>query len=511
MSEFIVIHRKLGKAISWACLFAVTSASAQDTTPEKRMPTNLSILKQNFRGIIQKSRLKDIAHFAGVRENQLVGYGLVVGLNGTGDTLASAPYTKESLTGMLERLGVNIRDGAVPAGKNVAAVMVTATLPPFRRQGTKIDISVSALGDAKDLKGGTLLVTPLLGADGQVYAVAQGALAVSAVSAQGRAAQVTKGVPTSAKITNGAIIEREVGFELAHLQSLSLTLSNPDFTTAERAAGVINEHFKSPLAKAIDSSTIQILIPAEHGKNLVPFMTEIEQLKVEPDQSAKVVIDDQNGVIVVNKNVKISPVALTHGSITIRVVESQEVSQPNPFTNVAAGPINIPTGSFEERLQSLKNKQALEVKSLNDQYALQVSTFKEVYKTLIESNDPVKKQELDKMELDHKIAVDQQTKIHLNEMTTLQQQQILAGIGKGGAQAPTPMAQIVPAQQATVTENTAVNVKEEKGKFSLLESGVSLEEFVDALNLLGTSPRDLTAILQSIKASGAMQAEIVVI
>jgi flagellar basal body P-ring protein FlgI len=418
---------------------------------------------------------------------------------------------------MLERLGVNIRDGAVPAGKNVAAVMVTATLPPFRRQGTKIDITVSALGDAKDLKGGTLLVTPLLGADGQVYAVAQGALSVSAVAAQGRAAQTTKGVPTSAKIANGAIIEREVGFELAHLQSLSLTLSNPDFTTAERVSGVINDHFKTPIAKAIDSSTIQILIPAENTKNLVQFMTEIEQLKVEPDQAAKVVIDDQNGVIVVNKNVKISPVALTHGSITIRVVESQEVSQPNPFTNVASGPINIPgvaaTGSFEERIQALKNKQALEVKSLNDQYQLQVSTFKEVYKILLESNDVAKKQELEKMDLEHKIAVDQQTKIHLSEMTSLQQQQILGGIGKGGVngQAAAPVAQIVPVQQATVTDNTTINVKEEKGKFSLLESGVSLEEFVDALNLLGTSPRDLTAILQSIKASGAMQAEIVVI
>lgn len=488
-------------------------ACAGQQADEKKGVTNLTLLKQNFRGIVQKSRLKDIAHFAGVRENLLVGYGLVVGLNGTGDTLASAPYTKESLTSMLERLGVNIRDGAVPSGKNVAAVMVTANLPPFRRQGSRIDVTVSALGDAKDLKGGTLLVTPLLGADGQVYAVAQGALAVSAVAAQGRAAQVSKGVPTSAKISNGAIVEKEVGFELIHLKSINLALSNPDFTTAKRTAETINDNFKSLIAMAMDSSTIQVSVPAEKEKDMVNFLTEIEQLKVEPDQSAKIVIDDQNGVVVVNKNVKISPIALTHGSITIRIVESQDVSQPNPFTNVTSAPISIPGISdkapFEEKLQALKNKHALEDKNMEDQYQLQVATFKQINKAQLDgAGDNDAKKGLEKIETDHKIAVAQQTKIHLTELSTLEQQKALAGPTLPGRSA---AAQIIPVQQATVTDSTSISVKEEKGKFSLLESGVNLEEFVDALNLLGTTPKDLTAILHSIKASGAIQAELVVI
>ncbi len=197
-------------------------------------------------------RIKDIAKFAGIRDNQLVGYGLVVGLNGTGDTLSSSPYTKESLIGMLERLGVNIRDNSIPSGKNVAAVMVTAKLPPFSRTGTTIDIVVSALGDAKDLNGGTLLVTPLMAADGEVYAVGQGEVVVAGVSSQGAAASQVTGVPTTAKIPNGAIVEKEVAFQLTDLKSQTLSLHSPDLTTAKRTTEAINLHFQHAVAITMD-------------------------------------------------------------------------------------------------------------------------------------------------------------------------------------------------------------------------------------------------------------------
>lgn len=279
-------------------------------------------------------RVKDIVDFEGVRDNQLVGYGLVVGLNGTGDTVASVPYTKESLTSMLERLGVNIRDGNAIAGKNIAAVMVTATLPPFARQGTRVDVTVSALGDAKDLRGGTLLVTPLLAADGSVYAVAQGQLAVGGFNAEGKSgSKITKGVPTSAKISNGAIVEKEVGFELAHMNKMHLSLKNPDFTTAKRISDIINKKYAG-LARAVDLSTVAIDIPAEFRGKMVDFLTIIEQLTITPDQVAKIIIDEQNGVVVMGENIRISTVAVTQGNITIRITETPQVSQPNPFTNV---------------------------------------------------------------------------------------------------------------------------------------------------------------------------------
>jgi flagellar P-ring protein precursor FlgI len=280
-----------------------------------------------------KARIKDIAQFSGVRNNQLIGYGLVVGLNGTGDTLSSSPYTKESLTGMLERLGVNIRDNAIPSGKNVAAVMVTANLPPFAKQGTSLDVTVSAMGDAKDLRGGMLLVTPLLAADGEVYAVAQGSLIVSGLAIQGKAATNTSGIPTSGKIVSGAIVEKEVSFTLSSFAKQTLSLRNPDLTTAKRVSIAINQHFKKQIATATDNANIEIIMPM--GFELINFMTEVEQLEVEPDQTAKVIIDP-NGVIVIGHNVRISPVALTHGSVTIRVVEAPHVSQPNPFTQVTA-------------------------------------------------------------------------------------------------------------------------------------------------------------------------------
>src|ERR1051326_4595278 len=221
------------------------------------------------------SRIKDIAAFEGVRDNMLVGYGLVVGLNGTGDTLNNAIFTRESLIGMLERLGVNARDSSLRT-KNVAAVMVTATLPPFARQGGHIDVTVSALGDAKSLLGGTLLVTPMLGADGEVYAVAQGTVATGSVSAKGQATSVTKGVPTSGRISSGAIVEREVGFELAKLKTVNLTLHNPDFTTARRVAQAINAFLKGPAARPLDPSTVLLTVPGEFKGDVISLITDIE-------------------------------------------------------------------------------------------------------------------------------------------------------------------------------------------------------------------------------------------
>lgn len=344
-------------------------------------------------------RIKDIVSFEGIRPNQLVGYGLVVGLNGTGDNLDNNPYTKESLTGMLERLGVNIRDAA-SGSNNIAAVMVTATLPAFARQGSTVDVSVSAIGSAKDLRGGTLLVTPLLGADGDVYAVAQGPVAVGGFTAEGQSgSKITKGVPTSGKISAGAIVEKEVGFELTQLNTMNLTLRNPDFTTSKRIGDAINKSF-SGIARSIDPTTVSLTIPPTFKADLVGFLTKLEQLTVVPDQVAKIVIDDQDGVIVMGEHVRVSTVAVTHGSITIRITETPQVSQPNPFTQVT---------------------------------------------------------------------------------------------------------------EATTVDRSDIEVREEAGRFMIMESGITLQKLVNGLNALGVTPRDMITILRSIKAAGALQAEIEVI
>jgi len=283
------------------------------------------------------SRIKDIADFEGVRDNMLVGYGLVVGLNGTGDTLTNTPFTQESLTGMLERLGVNIRDstGAIASvnTKDIAAVMVTASLPPFSRQGTRIDSNVSAMGDAKDLRGGTLLVTPLIGADGEVYAVSQGQVATGGFSASGASgSSVVKGVPTAGRIANGAIVERELPFEMAHLESVKVSLRNPDFTTSRRIAQAVNSFLGGDMARPIDPGTVQIVVPPGYRGNVVGLLTDVEQLRVEPDHVARVVIDEVSGTIVMGENVRISTVAIAQGQLTIRITETPQVSQPSPFS-----------------------------------------------------------------------------------------------------------------------------------------------------------------------------------
>lgn len=345
------------------------------------------------------SRIKDIADFEGIRENMLVGYGLIVGLNGTGDDIDDAVFTRESMLGMLERMGVNARSNNLDTN-NIAAVVVTATLPPFSRQGSRIDITVSALGTAKSLLGGTLVVTPLLGADGEVYAVAQGQVAVGGFQAQGAGQTVSKGVPTSGRIANGAIIEREIGFDLNELQQVKISLRNPDLTTSRRIATRINAFVGVNAARSLDPTTVQVSVPENYNGDTASFLTDIEQLRVEPDQLARIVIDEQSGTIVMGENVRISTVAIAQGSLTIRITETPQVSQPNPFSD---------------------------------------------------------------------------------------------GV-------------------TTTVPRTDIQVDEgEDKKFGIVSEGVTLNELVAGLNSLGIGPRDLITILQSIKAAGALQAEIEVL
>ena len=276
-----------------------------------------------------QSRIKDIASIEGVRTNQLVGYGLVVGLNGTGDSLRNCPFTRQSLEGMTERLGVNIR-GTNANSKNLAAVMVTAELPPFATPGSRVDISVSSLCDAKSLLGGTLLVTSLQGADSQVYAVGQGSVQTGAVSGSGGSgSSVTRGVPTAGRIASGATVERETGFQLDSLTEVRLTLRNPDFTTAQRMAAAINATYPST-ALAENGSVVALRAPAQLG--MAAFISRVENMPVAVDTPARVIIDEVNGVIVMGENVRISTVAIAQGNLTISVQENPQVSQPAPFS-----------------------------------------------------------------------------------------------------------------------------------------------------------------------------------
>ncbi|MBF0162032.1 MAG: flagellar basal body P-ring protein FlgI [Magnetococcales bacterium] len=342
--------------------------------------------------VAHAARLKDVVDVEGVRGNPLTGFGMVVGLNGTGDS--SVSFTGQSLAMMLERMGISTDPQKIKA-KNIASVMVTATLPPFARQGGKLDVTISSLGDAKNLQGGTLVLTPLKGADGKIYAVAQGAVSIGGFAAEGVAQSVQKNHPTVARIAGGATIEREVNFELNQEYQLQLALRNPDFTTANRVVKSINNLFGEPLASARDSGTIQLTVPASYQGKVVDFVSRLENLQVDPDQTAKVVINERTGTIVMGENVRVSTVALAHGGLSIKITESPQVSQPN---------------------------------------------------------------------------------------------------SRGGA--------------TTVTPKTTVDAKEAEGKVLEMEAGVTLGELVRGLNAIGVTPRDLIAILQSIKAAGALQAEL---
>ena len=344
------------------------------------------------------ARIKDIVDIEGIRDNQLIGYGLVVGLNGTGDSLNNSPFTKQSLQAMLERLGVNTR-GENMRTANVAAVMVTANLPAFSAQGSRLDVSVSALGDSSSLQGGTLLVTPLLGADGEVYAIAQGSVTINGFKAEGDSATVISGVPTTGRISSGGLIEREIGFQLGAQRSLRLALRNPDLTTARRIALSINDFIGSPSATPEDPATIRINLPYGFNGNIVDLLTDIEQLVVETDQPAKIVIDENSGIIVMGKDVRVSTVAVAQSNLTVTIAESPTVVQPLPLS-----------------------------------------------------------------------------------------------LG-----------------QTAVEPRTDLTVQTTDSKLAVVPESVTLQELVDGLNSLGISPRDLISILQAIKASGALQAEIEVL
>jgi flagellar P-ring protein precursor FlgI len=277
-------------------------------------------------------RIKDIANLKGVRENQLIGYGLVIGLKGTGDTLRNAPFTEQSLQSMLDNMGINIR-GTLLRTRNVAAVVVTADLPPYATGGSRMDVALSSLGDASSLLGGTLLMTQLRGADGEVYAVAQGAIAVGGYSVEGAAQTVSQGVPTSGRIPNGALIEREVQGKFYQMESLILELKNPDFVTATRIIDAINHYGQGRYhaSMAFERDYRSIILSRPRSVAPVRFIAEIGELLVEPDTPARVVIDERTGTVVIGRNVQVSTVAVTHGNLSVRITEMPVVSQPGPF------------------------------------------------------------------------------------------------------------------------------------------------------------------------------------
>ena len=279
-----------------------------------------------------KSRIKDIVDVENVRTNQLIGYGLVVGLQGTGDSIRNVPFTSETLVSMMARSGVNVRDmQSQLRTQNVAAVSVIATLPPFSRAGSTIDVQVAAMGDATSLQGGTLLVTSLRGLDGEIYAVAQGPLAVSGFQARGAAARVSRGVTTSARIAGGAIVEREVPYALKSATSLKLALKNPDFTTASRVAGAINSSVAGA-ASMLDPGTVEITPPPGFAGSVIDLVARIEELPIEVDQPARIVINEASGTVVMGADVRISPVAIAQGGLTISVTETPVASQPGPLS-----------------------------------------------------------------------------------------------------------------------------------------------------------------------------------
>lgn len=345
------------------------------------------------------ARIKDVVAFEGVRDNLLLGYGLVVGLNGTGDRLQNNAFTEQSLIGFLERQGVNTR-GLQLQSKNVAAVTVTAKLTAFARSGSTLDVNISALGDAKSLLGGTLLATSLSGADGNVYAVAQGPVTIGGFEASGASGtSITKGVPTNGFIANGAIIEREIDFRLNNMHQLHLALRNPDIATARNIAEAINQKVGPGMAKVEDPGTLILNVPSGYEDNAIGLLADIETLDVKTDQPARIVIDEATGTVVMGENVRISTVAVAQGNLVVKVEETPQVSQPNPFAPEGAETV------------------------------------------------------------------------------------------------------VVPRTDVTVSEQG-------NSKLAVLQEGATLRDLVSGLNALGVGPRDLITILQTIKAAGALQADI---
>lgn len=340
------------------------------------------------------ARLKDMASVKGVRSNQIIGYGLVVGLRGTGDK-AGARFTTQSLRSLLAKMGIALDPTAIRVS-NVAAVMVTANLPPFARTGTEIDAVVSSIGDASSLEGGMLLMTPLLGNDGEIYAIAQGAIAVGGFSIEGGGASVSQNHPTVGTLVSGAIVEREVSYSLVGRQEFEISLHQPDFTTAQRTARRINEAFTEGVASARDSGTLDLTIPQAYRNDVVGFLARVEALDVVPDKPARIILNERTGTIVMGDRVRISTVAVSHGNLTVIVNRTNQVSQPAPF-------------------------------------------------------------------------------------------------GAG---------------QTARLQNTEIEAFEEGSNFNVIEETVTIGELVRALNAMGTTPTDLISIIQAIKASGALAADV---
>jgi len=368
----------------------------------------------------EAARLKDISVFKGVRTNHLFGYGLVVGLNGTGDG-SNSEFTIRSIVNMLERMGIHIDQDKLNQvkPKNIAAVMVTANLPPFARVGSKIDVTVSSIGDAKNLQGGTLLLTPLRGVDQQVYALAQGSILTGGFAAGGAAGGgIQKNHPTVGMISRGGLIEKEVPVRLNGKKDLVLTLFNPDFSTVEKTKEVINRALNGPYATCLDSGTLSIAVPDTYQERITELIATLERLEVVPDTVAKVIINERTGTIVMGENVRISTIAVAHGNLNIEIKESSKVSQPLPF---APPPPRGSTGAV-----------------------------------------------------------------------------IPPGSGTV----------VAPGGSTVVTPDSGVTVKEEGQALMIVPAGVSLGEMIRALNAIGATPRDLISILQSIKAAGALQADL---
>ena len=343
------------------------------------------------------ARIKDIADIGGVRYNQLIGYGLVVGLNGTGDKKGTE-FTIHSVASMLTKMGITI-DPALINVKNVAAVVVTAKLPPFAKKGSRLDVLVSSIGDATSLQGGTLLLTPLMGPDRRVYAVAQGPISIGGYMGGEGGDNVQKNHTTVGRISDGAIVEREIKMDFNRQDKIMITLHEEDFTTAVRMAKTINKYYSRNIAFPEDARTIVLTVPEEYTNNVVELVANIENLGIQVDTPAKVVINERTGTIVMGENVQISTVAVAHGNLTVQIKTQLEVSQPGPFS-------------------------------------------------------------------------------------------------KG---------------ETVIIPQKEVSVKEQKGRLILLKKSVTVEEVVRALNSVGVTPRDLIAILQAIKAAGALQAELEII
>lgn len=356
----------------------------------------IAVMLIAWAGLSSAVRIKDVTHVEGIRDNQLIGYGIVVGLNGTGDG-SQTEFTVRSLVAYLRRSGITIDPGMVKV-KNTAAVVVTANLPPFARNGQRLDVIVNSIGDSSSLQGGTLLMTPLKAADGQVYAVGQGPVSIGGFSAGAGGSSVSKNHTTAGTVPDGALVERVPPTRLEGRTKVNLILDNPDFTTARRVEEVINKHLNDTFAHAADSSGITINVPEAYRHNLSGFLAEIERLPIHPDQRARVIIDERTGTVVMGEDVRISTLAIAHGNLSLQITQNNSVSQPGALSS----------------------------------------------------------------------------------------------------------------GQTTPVQNTSVKAQEERGELEVMSEGVSLGEVVQSLNAIGVTPRDLIAILQSIKAAGALQAELVI-